>query len=70
MYCCGTMKSHQRTRIIRQKRGSAEFLTKLFRSEDGISLSHNNTPMMDHVDGISRSRGWDKEIPHGVLLLD
>ena len=43
MYCCGTRKSHPRTRIIRQKRGSAEFLTKLFRSEGGISLSHNNT---------------------------
>ena len=27
MYCCGTRKSHPRTRIIRQKRGSAEFLT-------------------------------------------
>ena len=43
MNCCGTRKSHPRTRIIRQKRGSAEFLTKLFRSEGGISLSHNNT---------------------------
>ena len=43
MYCCGTRKSHPRTRIIRQKRGSAEFLIKLFRSEGGISLSHNNT---------------------------
>ena len=43
MYCCGTRKSHQRTRIIRQKRGSPEFLTKLLRSEGGISLSHNNT---------------------------
>ena len=27
MYCCGTRKSHPRTRIIRQKRGFAEFLT-------------------------------------------
>ena len=43
MYCCGTRKSHPRTRIIRQKRGSSEFLTKLFRSEGGISLSHNKT---------------------------
>ena len=43
MYYCGARKSHPRTRIIRQKRGSAEFLTKLFRSEGGISLSHNNT---------------------------
>ena len=43
MYCCGTRKSHPRTRIICEKRGSAEFLTKLFRSEGGISLSHNNT---------------------------
>ena len=23
MYCCGTRKSHPRTRMIRQKRGSA-----------------------------------------------
>ena len=23
-----------------------------------------------HVDGISRSRGWDKEIPHGVLPME
>ena len=22
------------------------------------------------MDGISRSRGWDKEIPHGVLLME
>ena len=43
MYCCGTRKSHQRTRMIRQKRGYAKFLTKLFRSKGGISLSHNNT---------------------------
>ena len=43
MYYCGTRQYHPRTRIIRQKRGSAEFLTKLFRSEGGISLSHNNT---------------------------
>ena len=43
MYCCGTRKSHPSTRIICQKRGSAEFLAKLFWSEGGISLSHNNT---------------------------
>ena len=43
MYCCRTRQSHPRTRIIRQKQGSAEFLTKLFRSKGGISLSHNNT---------------------------
>ena len=43
MYCCGTRKSHPKTRIIRQKRGSAEFLKELFRSEGGISLSYNNT---------------------------
>ena len=54
MYCCGTRKSHPRTRIIRQKRGSAEFLKKLFGSEGGISLSHNNT---------SYVLLWDKEIP-------
>ena len=23
-----------------------------------------------HVDGISRSRGWDKEIPQGVLPME
>ena len=23
-----------------------------------------------NVDGISRSRGWDKEIPHGVLPME
>ena len=23
-----------------------------------------------HVDGVSRSRGWDKEIPHGVLPME
>ena len=23
-----------------------------------------------HVDGIGRSRGWDKEIPHGVLPME
>ena len=23
-----------------------------------------------HVDGISRSRGWDKEIPHDVLPME
>ena len=23
-----------------------------------------------HVDGISRSRGWDKEILHGVLPME
>ena len=22
------------------------------------------------MDGISRSRGWDKEIPHSVLLME
>ena len=22
------------------------------------------------MDGISRSRGWDKEIPHGVLPME
>ena len=22
------------------------------------------------MDGISRSRGWDKEIPHGVLTME
>ena len=43
MYYCGTSKSHPRTKIICQKRGSVEFLTKLFRSEGGISLSLNNT---------------------------
>ena len=47
MYCCGTRKSHPRTRIIRQKRGSAEFLTKLFRSEGGISLVPQQYIMMD-----------------------
>ena len=30
MYCCWTRKSHSRTRIINQKRGTAEFLTKFF----------------------------------------
>ena len=36
-------KSQPITRIIRQKRGFAEFLMKVFGSEGGISLSHNNT---------------------------
>ena len=31
-YCCGTRQSHPRIIIIRQKRGSVEFLTKLFGS--------------------------------------
>ena len=43
MYCCWTRKSHLRTRIICQKQGFAEFLTKLFGSKGGISLSHINT---------------------------
>ena len=52
MYWCGTRKSHPRTRRICQKWGSVEFLTKLFRSEGGISLSHTNTfsrPLYDFL---------------------
>ena len=38
MFCCGTRKSHHRTRIIRQKRGSASFVSdELFWSSGEIS---------------------------------
>ena len=43
MNWCGTRKLHPRTGRISQKWGSVEFLTKLFRFEGGISLSHTNT---------------------------
>ena len=43
MYLYGTKKFHQRTRVIRQKWGSVEFLTKLFWSEEGLSFFHTNT---------------------------
>ena len=41
------------------------FLTSVNNAQNGDALN-----IAGHVDGISRSRGWDKEIPHGVLPLE
>ena len=42
-------------------------------SENSINLHNlksNGWDKEGHVDGISRSRGWDKEIPHRVLPME
>ena len=43
MYCCGTRKSHPRTRIISSETRQSLVSDELFWSLGGISLSHNNT---------------------------
>ena len=63
MYCCGTRKSHPRTRIIRQKRGSAEIPP-----EDQNNSSE--TRLCRVSDEIILVRGWDFLVPQQYIMMD